>query len=185
MNTDLSPPRTVAFTGYRPEKMPFPEDPAGEDYRRFRATEAKVIRRLFDLGYTRFVSGMARGFDLWVAEDVLALRARHPAIQLVCAIPFSGQSNGWAYDDRARWQAVREAADEVVILSDTVRRDAFFARNRYMVDMADVVVCAFDGKPGGTKYTVDYAAKAGKALILLSPATCAVTVQGEIGSNGL
>ncbi len=185
MNTHISHPLTVAFTGYRTEKMPFPEDPTNEDYRRFRTTEAKVIRRLADLGYTRFISGMARGFDLWVAEDVLALRARRPGIQLVAAIPFSGQSEGWAADERARWRAVRQAADEVVILSDTVRRDAFFARNRYMVDKADVVVCAFDGKPGGTKYTVDYAAKLGKSLIFLSPATCAVTVQGEIGSEAL
>ena len=32
-----------------------------------------------------------------------------------------------------------------------------FRRNRYLVDEADLLLAAFDGKPGGTAMTVDYA----------------------------
>ena len=35
-----------AFTGYRPEKMPFSEDEEDESYIRFREQQHKVINRL-------------------------------------------------------------------------------------------------------------------------------------------
>ena len=38
-----------------------------------------------------------------------------------------------------------------------------------MVDKADVVVAAFDGKPGGTAYTVDYAIKHDRIVIGINP----------------
>lgn len=38
-----------------------------------------------------------------------------------------------------------------------------------MVDNADVVVCAFNGKSGGTAYTVDYALKQNKIVIQIDP----------------
>ena len=62
---------TVAFTGYRPEKMPFIENKKDERYVYFREQELKVINRLIERGYTHFISGVAMGFDTWVAEDVL------------------------------------------------------------------------------------------------------------------
>ena len=66
--------KTVAFTGYRPQKMPFTEHDSL--YQAFRDTEKKVITWLAKQGYTYFISGGADGFDLWVAEDVLALRQK-------------------------------------------------------------------------------------------------------------
>lgn len=48
---------TVAFTGYRPEKMPFVEDKHDEGYLRFRVQQLKVINRLVERGYTHFRCG--------------------------------------------------------------------------------------------------------------------------------
>ncbi len=169
---------TVAFTGYRPEKMPFPEDPSHEVYRRFRAAEARLIRQLADQGYTHFVSGMARGFDLWVAEDVLALRVRFPELKLICALPFPEQAAGWPSPEQMRWRAVCEQADEIVTVAPAYFGGCFYARNRYMVDRADLLVCAYDGRPGGTAYTVDYARKKGKPSIFIHPVTCVVSTDG-------
>lgn len=50
---------TVAFTGYRPGKMPFVEDKKDEKYIHFREQELKVIKRLIERGYTHFISGAA------------------------------------------------------------------------------------------------------------------------------
>ncbi len=161
-------PKTVAFTGHRPEKMPFPEDPANAAYNRFRAAEAETIRQLVERGYTRFVSGMARGFDLWTAEDVLALRSRRPELTLVCALPFPEQAVGWSPDDRARWQYVLDRADEVITVCPRYASTCFFTRNRVMVDMADLVVGAYDGLTGGTGYTVRYALSAGKTVLQIA-----------------
>ena len=81
----------VAFTGYRPEKMPFQESKKDKRYLAFRAILSRVISRLIELGGTDFISGVARGFDTWVAEELLELRKENKEIQLECAIPFPGQ----------------------------------------------------------------------------------------------
>mgnify|MGYP002508193063 CR=1 FL=1 len=41
-------------------------------------------------GFQTFISGMARGVDLWAAEIVLELRDEGAAIRLICASPYTG-----------------------------------------------------------------------------------------------
>lgn len=48
-----------------------------------------------------------------------------------------------------------------------------------MVDNADVLVCAYDGKSGGTSYTLDYALKSGKVVININPRTREVSFIGS------
>ena len=82
----------VAFTGYRPEKMPFVESKKDEAYLKFRKRQLQVIERLIERGCTHFISGVAMGFDTWVAEDILALQKNNSSLELECAIPFPGQA---------------------------------------------------------------------------------------------
>ena len=44
----------VAFTGYRPEKMPFVESKKDEAYLKFRKRQLQVIERLIERGCTHF-----------------------------------------------------------------------------------------------------------------------------------
>ena len=164
----------VAFTGYRPEKMPFQESKKDKRYLAFRAILSRVISRLMELGGTYFISGVARGFDTWVAEEILELRKENKEIQLECAIPFPGQADSWEKADQKRRYEILTATNEAVITSEHYNRGCFFTRNRYMVDKADVVVCAFNGKSGGTAYTVDYALKQNKIVIQIDPETSEV-----------
>ena len=46
-------------------------------------------------------------------------------------------------------------------------RAAPLKRNEEMVDMADAVLAIWDGKSRGTKYTVEYAKKRGKAVTVV------------------
>lgn len=165
-----------AFTGYRPEKLPFTENKKDEAYIRFRETLWKVINRLAERGVDAFISGVAQGFDIWAAEDVCKLKKQYPAIRLECAVPFTDQAKSWPESEQKRRYNVMLHADNSVILSEHYSRNCFFVRNRYMVDLADVVVCAYDGKPGGTAYTVDYALKKDRIVIQIDPATSRVTV---------
>lgn len=166
----------VAFTGYRPEKLPFRENESDIAYQRFRKTLYKIISRMAELGYCDFISGVAMGFDTWVAEDVLCLKEDNPSVTLECAVPFPGQADKWSERDRARRDRILEASDSVTCVSDEYTKSAFFLRNRYMVDRADAIVCCFDGKTGGTAYTVEYAKRQGKIIIQLNPTDMVVTV---------
>ena len=92
----------VAFTGYRPEKMPFQESKKDERYLTFRAILSHVISRLIELGGTYFISGVARGFDTWVAEEILQMQKENIKISLECVIPFPGQADSWEKADQKR-----------------------------------------------------------------------------------
>ena len=48
------------------------------------------IRKAIDDGFVTFISGMARGVDIWAAEIVLRLRDEGKPIHLICASPFEG-----------------------------------------------------------------------------------------------
>ncbi len=157
--------KTVAFTGFRIEKMPFPEDLSNERYICFRKKLFQIISRLNELGYNRFISGMAQGFDTWCAEDVLSLGA-----SLECAIPFPEQALGWDPIAQQRRSNIIKMSKKQILITKKYKKGCYHERNRYMVDSADVVVCGYSGvKKGGTAYTVDYALKQKKIVIQLNP----------------
>ncbi len=171
--------KAVAFTGYRPEKLSFQESADDKAYLKFRELQKKVINRLLELGHTKFISGMARGFDMWVAEDICELKKEKSKIKLICAIPFDRQASSWTDEEIERYENIKAQADEIVVTSPSYNRGCFHKRNRYMVDNAETVVCCFDGKPGGTAYTVDYALKKGKMVIQIDPKQLVVSIISE------
>ena len=84
--------KRYAFTGYRPQKMPFgfnESDPRCVDFKR-RVKE--TIQSLYDMGYRHFISGGALGMDMFAAEAVLELRAQHPDMILEMVSPFDDQA---------------------------------------------------------------------------------------------
>lgn len=156
--------------------MPFTESKDDERYIRFRKREMQVIERLVQRGCTHFISGLAMGFDTWVAEDILLLKETNKALTLECAIPFKDQAKSWKKADQDRREAIISMADATVLLGPSYSQGCFQARNRYMVDQADVVTCAYNGQEGGTAYTVAYALRNDKIVIQIDPETFAVRV---------
>lgn len=58
--------KTIAFSGYRTEKLPENVDP-------IRIQLKKEVNKCIEDGYDTFLCGMAEGFDLMSAEIVLDL----------------------------------------------------------------------------------------------------------------
>lgn len=165
--------KSVAFTGHRTFKMQRgapslfdrPESPQA-----LRERLSHLLRGLIEQGYTRFLSGMAEGFDLLAAEAVLALRVEYPNIQLVAVIPFAGQAQHFAPEVRKRYQAVLEQANQTITLSQHYSTDCFHRRNDYLVEQADLLVAYYNGTQGGTAYTVRLANRHGITVINLASA---------------
>lgn len=158
----------VSFTGYRPSKLPFfgEDDPLCLSLKR---RIAEKIRELADGGAVEFCSGMALGVDIWCAEAVLELQSSRPEIRLIAVIPCRGQELRWRPRDKARYADVLARCRQVICVSESYTDDCMFRRNRALVDMCDVLVAVYDGKSGGTKYTVDYARKQGREVFEISP----------------
>ena len=137
------------FTGHRPEKLEQPEAVVVEALK-------KEIRTAIADG---FISGMARGVDLWAAEIVLALRDEGAAIRLICASPYQGFEARWSQNWQERYRRVLERADLVRFICPEYSRECFQMRNEWMVDHSARIIAVYNGGPGGTRNTVEYARK--------------------------
>lgn len=150
--------KTCCFTGHRPEKLTAAEEDV-------KTALEKAIQEAVSDGYTVFISGMARGTDLWAAEIVLRLRDEGQPLRLLCASPYPGFGQRWG----ARWrdcaQRVLEAADEVCYVSAHYARNCFRLRNEWMVDHAARVIAVYHGGSGGTRNTICYAAAQGVPVV--------------------
>ena len=79
----------------------------------------------------------------------------------------SGGANG--VDTLAEEYADKKRISKIILRPDYARygKGAPLKRNEEMVKMADAVLVIWDGVSRGTKYTVDYAEKQGKKVILV------------------
>ena len=138
------------FTGHRPEKLRRSE-------REIRIELENEIRRAIQDGYITFITGMARGVDIWAAEIVLQFKREGYPMHLICACPFPGFEDSWSVEWQSRYRTVLERADLVRYISPRYGRTCFQKRNEWMVNHSSRVIVVFNGQPSGTKNTINYA----------------------------
>lgn len=148
------PPMCCAFSGHRPEKLSRTPASIKHDLQ-------KEIKIAVDEGYSVFISGMARGVDIWGAEAVLQLRDEGYPIQLICAIPFPGFERSWSMEWRKQYSFIISEADNIFNISPAYNHNCFQIRNEWMVNHSNMVLAVFNGQPSGTKNTIDYATEKG------------------------
>lgn len=166
----------AAFTGHRPESFQFTRD--SDEYYDLEQMIWKEICQLIEDGCDTFYCGAARGADIMCGEIVLTEKiTRYPDVKLICAIPFKEQAKGWGIIWKMQYQELLRGADKIVQLCDGYEPGCYHIRNRYMVDNSDVLLAVYNGEPkGGTAYTVNYARKKGKRIIIINPNTMTKTV---------
>lgn len=120
---------------------------------------ARAIKSLYAEGYRNFLCGMAIGFDLVAADIALSLRTELKGLRVVAVIPFEGMQSRFSGSQRALFERVRCAADEVICLAPKYSVAAYTVRNNFLVDNASAIITYFDGSKGGTAYTVRRAVK--------------------------
>jgi len=154
------------FTGYRPQKFGFRLTSSDINYIKFENALTDWIIRLINEECKIFYTGMAMGFDIIAAENVALIKKARPelGIKLVCVVPFSGQEESFNSFWREKYNNIMSFADEKILLSDNYYSGCYQVRNKYMVDNCDCVLTWYDGKPGGTRNTLDYALKQGKQV---------------------
>lgn len=162
---------SVAFTGYRPSKLPYLNDPDCSETKGLYHAIYKEFERLILRDHRFFLTGGALGCDLLAAEAVLALQKEYFRKRIVheLCIPCYDHDAKWNEKDKRRLEKIKENS-MVTYVSDSKYYDGCMQkRNQYMVDTSSVLVAVYDGVKGGTKNTVDYAQKQGKKLIVIRP----------------
>ena len=158
---------TCCFTGHRPDKLPWGTDERDPRCLALKESITRELEGLYLRGYRHFISGMARGADLYFVEAALALREKYPSLTVEGAVPCQSQADRWPAAERARWRSALDACDLETMVQHNYDRFCMHRRDRYMVDRSSVILAAFDGTPGGTMYTLSYAMDQGLDILLL------------------
>lgn len=149
------------FTGHRPEKL-------NRSEKEIKAALRKEINQAIQNGLTVFITGMARGVDLWAAEIVLEMRKRNKAIKLICAIPHEGFESRWSAEWKQLYMYVRNEADLVRTIGKGYHPGVYQIRNEWMVNHSTRVIAVFNGQASGTKNTIDYALRQGVPVVKIA-----------------
>lgn len=150
MNEEEKRAHRCCFTGHRPEKL-------YADERAISAALEQAIDAAIADGFTTFISGMARGVDIWAAEIVLCRRQHNPALRLICACPHPAFETRWPTEWATRYCRILSEADLVRTICPSFSMTAYQLRNEWMVDHSARVIAVYNGEPGGTRNTIEYA----------------------------
>lgn len=159
IKTMIKKEHTCCFSGHRPEKLCGSGDLNSSELRRLLSVLRLEIEESVKEGYTTFLTGMARGIDMWSARFVLELKVKNPNIKLICVIPFKEQNKSLKGAEKFDYNYITELADEVVYLSEDYTKTCMRDRNFFMVDNSSKLIAVVSNYRSGTGQTIRYAQK--------------------------
>ena len=161
--------KKCCFTGYRPQKLRYLSEQNSEEYQRLYRLLTKLIKAAVAEGYDYFISGFAQGVDLMAAEIVISLRNEGAEITLEAALPAMNQTDRWNDFDKGVYFVLLDKADHRKCVEQKMTKHSCLKRDAYMVNQADLVIAVYDGKRGGTDYTVRLAREKNRNLWIIDP----------------
>lgn len=144
----------IAVTGHRPKRL--------GQHNPDRLVDLAVAA-LGKYRPTLVITGMSPGWDVAVAKAAMKLK-----INFLAVIPHLDQHKQHASVSQY-WELLGESTQPVLVIGEGLPpTKAYKARNRWMVDRAELVLSLFDGRTyGGTYHTVWYAQAKGVRVVNL------------------
>lgn len=128
----------------------------------------KLIYLIENEDFCDFRAGGAKGFDSFAALTVLELKRQYPHIKLHLVLPCKGQDKYFTPLEKQIYKFILHNANSVSYVQERYSDGVMFARNRALVDGADLCIAYLEKLEGGTYQTVKYARKQGvKTLNIL------------------
>ncbi len=155
---------TACFTGHRPEKIPFCDNEL-----KMRMLKSMLIERIYravDDGYLTFITGMARGVDIWGGKVIYTMKHSHPelGLKLIGISPYKNELDNLHGVDIYDYGTVRQCCDEMYYLSEDYFQACYHLRNRLMVDHSNRVIGVVSDYKSGTGNTIREAKRQGLEL---------------------
>lgn len=163
---EIAKEKTVAFTGNR--LLTASDNRHDANLENVIRTELSFcLEECYQEGKNVYICGMAIGWDMLCAEEVLKLKTKYPDIVLIAAIPFMGQELMYSLKDKQRYKRIYEAADHREFITDRgYDKDAYHKRNDWMIANSSELIAYDSGKPrSGTASTVRKALIAGLEVL--------------------
>ena len=161
----------IAVTGLRPNAM-FGYDWSNDGNKALSAKIASTLKEAVEeaseLGYNKIkvMTGMALGTDQMFTAHALRLARSEEyegKILVEATLPLDGQEKSWSDSLKKPYEVLLKACDKVTVCSQVKYMDgALKAKNKYLIDNANVLLTAYDGKTlGDTKDCIELAVKKG------------------------
>lgn len=164
---DIIKSKTVCFTGHRPEKLPFGGSDEAYVVRVLKSTLYKAVLDSIDEGYDCFITGLARGIDLWAGEIILDLKAEGRPINLIAAAPFKGHGSSFHGAEKFSLGNILLNADKIVYVSQNYFKGCMQRRNEFMVNNSGKLIAVISDYKSGTGSTIRYAEKRGLKMRII------------------
>lgn len=152
---------TCCFSGHRPEKLALGGDINSPQIRRLISMLYLEIENAIACGYTNFITGMARGVDLWAAGYIFEKRIRNPKLKLICAVPYKGHGGNLKNSEKWEYDNIVASANKVYTLENKYTKTCMQKRNYFMVDNSSKLIAVVDDYRSGTGQTIRYAENKG------------------------
>ena len=110
----------------------------------------------------KFYLGGYGDFDSLCLNILKEIKADFPAIELLFITPYLN-------DNYSKLETAKLYYDGIIYppLENVPRRFCILKRNEWMVNHSARVIAVYNGQPGGTKNTIDYANKVNVPVIIL------------------
>ncbi|MFR9543109.1 MAG: SLOG family protein [Rikenellaceae bacterium] len=165
---EITKDQTIAFTGNRTLTAP-----KGKLFfnleRTIRKKLSALLEECYNDGKTTFISGMAIGWDMLCAEEVLKLQSNHPEVRLIAAVPFTGQEAKYSPSDQRRYHKLLSQATSTITISEGgFSNQAYHDRNDFLIANSIKLIAYHNGKPrSGTASTIRKATDLGVEVLNL------------------
>lgn len=173
--------KTCAVTGHRPIRFEFKYNEEHVLCKKIKKAIEDEFKQMYDEQRVRKIYvGGALGVDMWAGEIVLQLKETpgYGELQLHIALPFEGYDSKWNRQCRKRLAFLIDHSAGCVTVGNTGSSESYLARNRYMVDHADLLLAVYSDEKNlhsGTMHTVNYARKRNLPIVLIHPDTAQVS----------
>ena len=146
--------QSCVFTGHRE---------VGEDLNLQKLQES--IDLCISRGAEEFYCGMAKGFDLLAAEEIIKRKNEGKKVKLIACIPYKKQASAYSEENKKRYEELLQKADKIELLNEEYRPYCLLKRDEFMVEQAEVMIAYCNKEKGGTAYTVKYFKRKKKGYI--------------------
>ena len=155
------PSIVLCFSGHRPDRLPGKGDPDAPEMQKLIEALRQELIAAVKRGKTVMIHGCMAGFDIVAAEQVITLKTQFPYIRLVSIAPYKAEffsrekcwTPNWIY----RAKEVFKHHDIGVKIAERYRSGIYYERNDALIKYSSELICYWDGRKSGTKYTIDRA----------------------------
>jgi hypothetical protein len=160
----------IGVTGHRPENFPKWVDLSKVVDGIQRYIQAYVEDG--SIGHVGWITGGARGVDLWVARRIITARGKN---HLILPFPAREFTRHWHTEDREELMDVMMEST-IQVMQPEFSKLSYILRDQAIVDQCDLLFAVMDpgATAGGTFQTVQYAKRMGKPIDILDVSTLCI-----------